>query len=155
MYAIIYCVLLLNFEVTNMGLFKKKNNYFNKEIEPKCAYCQYGKRTKDGGRILCEKQGLMEEYASCKKFLYSPLKRVPVKQLNIEGAVADEEMYVEISEEELAAKQAAAAAKTAAEEAGSAKAVVPAASPAVSDELAKAAEAAAQALANAGSQNGE
>ena len=59
----------------------------------------------------------MEENSSCKKFVYSPLKRIPVKQLNIEGAITAEEMYVEISEEELAAKQAAAAKADAAEKA--------------------------------------
>lgn len=99
-------------------LFKrKKTNYFKNSIEPQCAYCQYGKRTKDGNRILCEKRGLMEEDASCKNFIYSPLKRIPVKQLNIEGAVTADEMYVEISEEELAAKQIAAAKADAAEKA--------------------------------------
>lgn len=99
-------------------LFKrKKTNYFKNSIEPQCAYCQYGKRTKDGNRILCEKRGLMEEDASCKNFMYSPLKRIPVKQLNIEGAVTADEMYVEISEEELAAKQIAAAKADAAEKA--------------------------------------
>ena len=96
---------------------RRKTNYFKSSIEPQCAYCQFGNRTKDGGRILCEKRGLMEENSSCKKFVYSPLKRIPVKQLNIEGAITAEEMYVEISEEELAAKQAAAAKADAAEKA--------------------------------------
>jgi hypothetical protein len=82
------------------SLFQKKTTYFDKKMEPQCGYCQFGKRTKDGGRILCEKQGLKEENSSCPKFIYSPLKRIPVKQLNIEGAVADEEMYIEVKEEE-------------------------------------------------------
>ena len=96
---------------------RRKTNYFKSSIEPQCAYCQFGNRTKDGGRTLCEKRGLMEENSSCKKFVYSPLKRIPVKQLNIEGAITAEEMYVEISDEELAAKQAAAAKADAAEKA--------------------------------------
>ena len=94
-----------------MGLFdifKKKTNYFNKNITPQCDYCQYGKRTKDGGRILCEKQiGVVNEAtASCGKFVYSPLKRIPKKQLANEGALTDEEMYVEVKED--AAKSAPA-----------------------------------------------
>lgn len=130
-------------------LFKrKKTNYFKNSIEPQCAYCQYGKRTKDGNRILCEKRGLMEEDASCKNFIYSPLKRIPVKQLNIEGAVTADEMYVEISEEELAAKQAAAAKADAAE-----KAHAMAVAKAKAEEEAKAqAEAAAKAEAEAKAQ---
>ncbi len=83
-----------------MGLFQKKTNYFDKKVTPKCGYCQHGKRTKDGSRILCEKQGLMEEDKSCSKFVYSPLKRIPVKQLEIEGAVGDEAMYAELKDEE-------------------------------------------------------
>ncbi len=82
------------------NLFQKKTNYFDKKIEPKCGYCQYGKRTKEGSRILCSKVvSLKEENDSCSKFIYSPLKRIPVKQLNNEGAVSDDEMYVEINDE--------------------------------------------------------
>lgn len=82
-------------------LFQKKTNYFDKKMTPQCGYCQYGKRTKDGNRILCSKTvNLKEETDSCGKFIYSPLKRVPVKQLKNEGLVADEEIYVEINEEE-------------------------------------------------------
>ncbi len=82
------------------NLFQKKTNYFDKKIEPKCGYCQYGKRTKEGSRILCSKVvNLKEENDSCGKFVYSPLKRIPVKQLNNEGAVSDDEMYVEINDE--------------------------------------------------------
>lgn len=92
--------------VMDLSSLFKKTQYFNKKIEPSCSYCQFGKRTKDGGKILCEKQGLMEETASCPKFTYSPLKRIPVKQLEIEGAVADEEMYVEVKEENAAAPEA-------------------------------------------------
>lgn len=101
-------------------LFKKKANYFDSKITPQCAYCQFGKRTKNGGRILCEKKGLVEETASCGKFIYSPLKRVPVKQLEIEGALTDEEMYVEVSdstpsEEKNSGEKSEEAAKSSAE----------------------------------------
>lgn len=85
-----------------MGLFdifKKKTYYFDKHIAPSCSYCQFGKRTKDGGRILCENQGLMEENQSCKQFVYAPLKRIPTKQLKIEGALTEEEMYLELPPE--------------------------------------------------------
>ena len=85
-----------------MGLFdifKKKTYYFDRQIAPSCSYCQFGKRTKDGGRILCEKQGLMEADQSCKQFIYAPLKRIPIKQLKIEGALTEEEMYLELPPE--------------------------------------------------------
>ena len=82
-----------------LDIFKKKTYYFDKNISPQCAYCAYGKRTKDGRKVLCEKQALMEETASCAKFIYDPLKRIPTKQLNIEGALTAEEMYLELPEE--------------------------------------------------------
>ena len=134
------------------SLFGKKTNYFNKKIEPQCAYCQFGRRTKDDGRILCEKQGLMDETKSCNKFAYSPLKRIPVKQMNIEGALSDEEMYAEINEEELeekakAAKAAADAEAKAAEEAAKAEAAAKA--QAEAEAAARAAEEAARAEAAA------
>lgn len=80
-------------------VFRKKTNYFDKHIAPSCGYCQFGRRTKDGGRILCEKQGLMEDTQSCKQFVYAPLKRIPTKQLKIEGALTEEEMYLELPPE--------------------------------------------------------
>ncbi len=92
------------------SLFQKKTNYFDKQIAPKCGYCQFGKRTKEGNRILCSKVvSLKEEHDSCSKFVYSPLKRVPVKQMKNEGFVADEEIYVEIVDKEPEKETVAAA----------------------------------------------
>lgn len=80
-----------------MGLFSSfgKPKYFDNDIEPKCDYCQYGKRSKNDSKIICEKNGLVDPNHSCGKFAYSPLKRVPVKQLNFVGSMADEELYFE------------------------------------------------------------
>ena len=81
-----------------MGLFSIFSGgakYFDKHIEPKCDYCQFGKRTKDGNKVLCEKRGLVEQTYSCNKFIYSPLNRIPVKQLNFVGSIADEDIYIE------------------------------------------------------------
>ena len=75
-------------EVTNMGLFdvfSKGGKYFGKAIEPKCEYCEHGNRAKDGNKVLCTKKGLVDASYHCTKFLYSPLKRIPVKQLERVG----------------------------------------------------------------------
>lgn len=77
------------------SLFKPGAKYFDKSIEPKCDYCQFGKRAKDGNKVLCEKKGLVDCNSSCGKFVYSPLKRIPVKQLNFVGSLADDDMYRE------------------------------------------------------------
>lgn len=59
------------------GLFKKKTDYFDKKIEPKCAYCEHGQPGRSNKMILCTKCGIVNEDYSCKKFTYSPLKRIP------------------------------------------------------------------------------
>lgn len=80
-----------------MDLFSmfKGGKYFDKHIAPKCDYCQFGRRTKDGNKVLCEKRGMVDCTFSCAKFIYSPLKRIPVKQLNFVGSLADEDIYIE------------------------------------------------------------
>ena len=73
-----------------MSIFQGGAKYFDKKIAPKCDYCQFGKRAKDGNKVLCEKKGLVDSNYSCSKFEYSPLKRIPVKQLHIPGNFDDE-----------------------------------------------------------------
>ncbi len=80
-----------------MGILSmfKKGNYFDKSIVAKCDYCKFGKRAKDGNKIICEHRGLVDPNNSCGKFDYSPLKRIPVKQLNFVGSLADDDIYIE------------------------------------------------------------
>ena len=89
-----------------MDLFSifKGGKYFDKHIAPKCDYCQFGRRAKDGNKVLCEKRGLVDCNYSCSKFVYSPLMRIPVKQLNFVGSLADEDIYIE-SAGDIAEKQ--------------------------------------------------
>ena len=71
-----------------MGLFdvfSKGGKYFGKAIEPKCEYCEHGNRSKEGNKVLCPKKGMVDAGYHCPKFLYSPLKRIPVKQLERVG----------------------------------------------------------------------
>ena len=92
-----------------MGLFdvfSKGGKYFGKAIEPKCEYCEFGKRTKDGNKVLCTKKGMVDASFHCPKFVYSPLKRIPVKQMNMVGFLEGD--YDEKSDEELAKKAEAA-----------------------------------------------
>lgn len=60
-----------------------KKNFFGNRISPSCSYCAYGNRSKEGNKVLCEKQGLVDTDYACKKWVYDPIKRVPKKQLNI------------------------------------------------------------------------
>ncbi len=101
-----------------MGLFdvfSKGGKYFGKAIEPKCEYCEYGKRASDGDKVLCTKKGLVAAGFHCPKFLYSPLKRIPVKQLErvgwLEGDYEEKDFAAIQKKKEEEAKNAAAAAK--------------------------------------------
>ncbi len=77
------------------SLFGGKPKYFDKKITPKCDYCQFGKRAKDGNKVICEKSGIVDPNSSCGKFVYSPLKRIPIKQLSFVGSLADDDIYIE------------------------------------------------------------
>ena len=81
------------------SMFSPGKKYFSKSIQPKCDYCQFGKRAKDGNKVLCERSGIVDCTYSCSKFIYSPLKRIPVKQLKFVGSLADEDIYFESPDE--------------------------------------------------------
>ncbi|MEQ2456731.1 hypothetical protein [Flavonifractor hominis] len=49
---------------------------FQKDIEPRCAYCERGTQL-DEDKILCSKKGVVSPGSSCRSFRYDPLKRVP------------------------------------------------------------------------------
>lgn len=61
----------------------KKKSYFGNNINPSCSYCQFGDRSKEGDKVVCEKSGLVEPDSSCKKWVYDPTKRIPKKQAGI------------------------------------------------------------------------
>ena len=60
-----------------MNSMFSRRKFFGNQIEPACEYCANGTKSKDGESILCERQGVVAPYYSCRKFSYDPLKRVP------------------------------------------------------------------------------
>jgi len=100
-----------------MGLFdvfSKGGKYFGKSIEPKCEYCEFGKRSSDGDKVLCTRKGMVDAGYHCPKFTYSPLKRIPVKQMQrvgwLEGDYDEKEDKEDAAQKDAAAKTAGAAA---------------------------------------------
>jgi len=96
-----------------MGLFdvfSKGGKYFGKTIEPKCEYCEHGKRSSDGNKVLCPKKGMVDANSRCPKFVYSPLKRIPVKQLERVGFLDGD--YDEVGEKKKAKQDATSAPAT-------------------------------------------
>ena len=61
-------------------------NLFQKEIEPRCAYCAKGRELEEG-KVACPKKGVMSAGDHCRAFRYDPLKRVPPRptKLSTEG----------------------------------------------------------------------
>ena len=53
---------------------------FEKNIEPRCGYCQKGTSLEDG-TVMCVKKGIVAAAGACLGFRYDPLKRVPPKPL--------------------------------------------------------------------------
>ena len=51
---------------------------FDRNIEPRCAYCKRGELM-DEEHIICVKKGVVSPAGACRAFRYDPLKRVPLK----------------------------------------------------------------------------
>ncbi len=56
-----------------------KRALFGGSIEKACLYCQHGKLAADKLMILCRKFGPVSPHYKCRRFVYDPLKRVPVR----------------------------------------------------------------------------
>ena len=52
---------------------------FDKKIDPRCGYCQWGTPL-DEEQMMCVKKGIVA-CTSCRRFRYDPLKRTPPKPL--------------------------------------------------------------------------
>lgn len=49
---------------------------FDRQIAPSCAYCRHGSVLSET-EVACIKRGIVSPSASCDKFVYDPVKRVP------------------------------------------------------------------------------
>ena len=65
---------------------------FRKKIEKSCAYCALGTRL-DDENVLCSKRGVVSCTAKCRKFVYDPCKRVPLKAKALDFSKYNEEDY--------------------------------------------------------------
>ena len=73
-----------------MSVFRMKS-IFRKDIDPQCAYCEYGTVTANKDTVICKKQGaVMQSFSKCKKFKYDPLKREP-KVISFKGDFSKED----------------------------------------------------------------
>ena len=61
-----------------------KKLFNKKDITPSCSYCAHGRLAPDKESVLCYKKGVESLDYACKKFMYDPLKRKPVRPRAIE-----------------------------------------------------------------------
>lgn len=67
---------------------------FKKDIDPQCAYCEYGTTTAEKSTVICKKQGgIMQSYSKCRKFKYDPLKREP-KVISLASNFSKEDFFI-------------------------------------------------------------
>lgn len=66
---------------------KNKKN----EIEKVCAYCEHAASLKDKDFMLCGARGVVSASFSCRKFLYDPLKRIPMRATALPLSKTEEE----------------------------------------------------------------
>ena len=51
---------------------------FRKKILSSCTYCQHATRLSED-QVLCVKKGVVPADKGCRKFVYDPYKRIPLK----------------------------------------------------------------------------
>lgn len=66
---------------------------FVKDIEPRCAYCEWGSSLNEE-QVACLKKGIVSAAGSCRKFRYDPLRRVPPKPLRADFSKWKDEDFV-------------------------------------------------------------
>ena len=54
----------------------------DKNIRKICAFCLHGSEFGDG-EILCAKKGPMPQSATCRKFRYDPMQRIPLRGVKL------------------------------------------------------------------------
>ncbi|MBE6995220.1 MAG: hypothetical protein E7429_00580 [Ruminococcaceae bacterium] len=64
---------------------------FRKDIDPRCAYCEWGRQINERD-VACVKKGVVPVEHHCRAFRYDPLKRVPPRPAALNtGTLKDED----------------------------------------------------------------
>ena len=65
---------------------------FRKKIERSCSYCINGTYL-ENDQILCSKRGIRTVEEKCRKFVYDPCKRIPLKAKALDFRKYEEEDF--------------------------------------------------------------
>lgn len=66
---------------------------FEKDIEPRCAYCKRGAPL-GPERVMCLKKGIVSAAGACRRFRYDPLKRQPPRPASADFSKLKDEDFV-------------------------------------------------------------
>ena len=69
----------------------KNQEYIHNEYPRCCKYCENGVLSFDESVVLCEKKGIVDPEDCCKRFVYDPLKRVPLERKSFIGDFTPED----------------------------------------------------------------
>lgn len=67
-----------------------RRKLIGQNIEPKCCYCKFGQMAPNNNNVLCIKKGIMNTDDKCRKYIYDPLKRVPVRMPDLQKFTEDD-----------------------------------------------------------------
>ena len=56
---------------------------FRREMDPRCAYCQFASTLNDR-ECMCVKRGVVPVESHCSRFRYDPLKRTPPRPASLD-----------------------------------------------------------------------
>lgn len=56
---------------------------FRKKIPRSCLYCEHSTKL-DDSHMLCTKHGVVSVFYQCRKFIYNPFKRLPLRPKSLD-----------------------------------------------------------------------
>lgn len=65
---------------------------FRKKMPRSCCYCSYGTKL-ENNQVLCIKCGVVSDSYACRKFVYDPCKRLPLKEKPLDFQKYSEEDF--------------------------------------------------------------
>ncbi|MCL2747923.1 MAG: hypothetical protein FWE59_04630 [Oscillospiraceae bacterium] len=67
---------------------------FNKNIDPRCAYCEHGVPLPRHNEVGCAQHGVVDPSYHCRHFRYDPIKRVPPKPVKLRRDYDDADFQI-------------------------------------------------------------
>lgn len=66
---------------------------FRREMDPRCAYCQFASSTLNDRECMCVKRGVVPMEHHCRAFRYDPLRREPPRPATLKTDTLQEKDF--------------------------------------------------------------